>query len=385
MPKSKRVKDINGYIEVKGNPISKVGVFEYTGKSIDPTGSMGLDPDKIYNVYRPEEELSSDECINSFKLMPWINNHTMLGEDGEAPESVGIEGVIGEDVYFDKTDGKLKANLKAFTDNIKNLIGIGKDQLSMGYRCVYEIARGKFDGIQYDVIQRNIRGNHLALVDEGRMGPDVAVLDSMDHFSFTFDASEESEMDEELKKLLEALAAQMAQISEQLAAMQPGNGDESDEEESESEDSGDTEEETGEDTGDMEQEEDSSESNGMDETVSKELKTLRKQNEQLSLAMDEMKTNGMKTILKEVSARDSLASSLSNHIGTFDHSEMTLDEVAKYGVEKLKIACDDGEELASVKGYIHAHSSMPAKAQDSSESQGEPMSSLDEYINKGAA
>ena len=60
-----RVEDINGWQEVKGNPLSKVGVFPYSGKTIN---LPGLEPDKFYNVLRPAEELSSEECIKSFQL-----------------------------------------------------------------------------------------------------------------------------------------------------------------------------------------------------------------------------------------------------------------------------------------------------------------------------
>src|SRR5579859_6086961 len=69
-----RIYDGNGWAEIKGNPISKVGVFPYSGAQISPD----LDPEQIYNVYRPEEELSNPETIASFKMVPWIDDHAML-------------------------------------------------------------------------------------------------------------------------------------------------------------------------------------------------------------------------------------------------------------------------------------------------------------------
>src|ERR1700722_3410016 len=106
---SAREYDTNGWYEIKGNPISKVGVFPYSGRSISPD----LDADKIYHVYRPEEELSHPDCIDSFKLLPWVDTHpqALLGpeETGRVPaEQKGVEGVIGEDVYF--KDGVLYGN-----------------------------------------------------------------------------------------------------------------------------------------------------------------------------------------------------------------------------------------------------------------------------------
>lgn len=76
----KKEPDINGWFEVRHNPLSKEGVFFYRGASIRlPDGSTPSDPDKLYGVYRPAEELNNEETINSFKLLPWVDEHTMLG------------------------------------------------------------------------------------------------------------------------------------------------------------------------------------------------------------------------------------------------------------------------------------------------------------------
>ena len=72
-------------------------MFPYNGSSIDPS----LDPNKVYMVYRPAEELSNEECINSFKLLPWIDlhPHTLLGpeETGRMPaDQKGIEKYVNQ-------------------------------------------------------------------------------------------------------------------------------------------------------------------------------------------------------------------------------------------------------------------------------------------------
>src|SRR5271163_736671 len=124
--------DENGWPEIKGNPISKVGVFPYSGSQI---GHPDLEPDKIYMVYRPESELADEGTINSFKLLPFTDEHAMLGseDDGLTPaEKKGVHGTIGQDVYFE--DGYLKANLKIFSEKVNELIKSGKKELSIGYR-----------------------------------------------------------------------------------------------------------------------------------------------------------------------------------------------------------------------------------------------------------
>jgi hypothetical protein len=55
----------------------------------------------------------------------------------------------------------------------------GKRELSAGYTCDIEWTSGTLDdGTEYDAIQRNIRGNHLALVDRGRAGPECRIGDT---------------------------------------------------------------------------------------------------------------------------------------------------------------------------------------------------------------
>lgn len=169
---SKREIDANGYITVKRNPISKVGVFPYLGKNI----SSSLEPNKIYWVLRPAEELGHPDTIESFKMVPIIEDHTMLGKGATPAEVKGVEGTTGQQVELD--GDILYSDIRIFSDSMKEKLNGGKTELSMGYRVgEWEPASGTFNGQMYDFIQRKIRGNHIALVDEGRMGKEVAVLD----------------------------------------------------------------------------------------------------------------------------------------------------------------------------------------------------------------
>lgn len=383
-----RIKDQNGWYEIKSNPISRVGVFPYMGKSIDFDGSMRLEPEKMYNVLRPEHELADPECIKSFKLVPLINDHEMIGEEMTPAEEKGIEGVVGEDVYFDKTDGMLKANIKIFSENLKEHIDSGKEELSCGYSCKYDLKSGIFDGVRYDVVQGSIRGNHLALVDEGRMGPEVSVLDRSEQLiSFAVDSKDIEEikmpenMGEEnekkavdemtLAEVTETLKTIMPQIESLMSAMQ-GKKEEvvADEEEKEEED-----------TKDACEQEDSS-------TDAKEYKDAQDKLEKLQSAVDRLekenasyKKDGIKTLTKLISKRDKLADNLSYHVGSFDHSEMTLEEVAEYGVSKLEIPCGS-DKVGAVEAYLHGRKPAAVSfSQDSSASKG--FESLNNYL-KGA-
>lgn len=164
--------DINGYVTYYDVPMTKVGVFPYLGRTISPE----LEPDKIYQVLRPEEELTNPETLKSLEAIPFIIDHTMIGEGFASPEDKGIEGTTLKNV---KVKGDLITNdLTAYTDRCKQAIDSGKRDLSMGYRCRYELTPGIYKGQPYDAIQRNIRFNHIALVDEGRMGAECRVTDN---------------------------------------------------------------------------------------------------------------------------------------------------------------------------------------------------------------
>ena len=139
--------DHNDYWYIKDNPLSKVGVFPYLGKQI----SDELEPDAIYYVLRPEEELNNKDTLNSFRLVPIVDDHTMLGtKPGMQPaEEKGVHGVIGDDVYY--KDGIIYGDLKIFSESLKEEIENGKKELSMGYFCDYEIQPGEYNGKEYHI------------------------------------------------------------------------------------------------------------------------------------------------------------------------------------------------------------------------------------------
>jgi len=399
MEQTNRKTDLNGWLEIKGNPISKVGVFPYSGAQI----SRDLPPDEIFSVYRPVEELENEECINSFKLIPWTDDHEMLGseEEGLTPaESKGVEGVIGETVYFDKNGGYLKANVKVFSEGMKSKIDkYNKKELSIGYRCTYEKEDGIFNGEPYQYVQRNIRGNHLALVDEGRSGKDVSVLDQ---FKFTLDNKELLTMYEKTENSDAdiSLEDRMAKLEEIIAKLVKSdesvhenlNEDESVEESEKAKDEdevADSEEEEKEKekeaAADEEEKEDKEKAEDEDEEKKGMDARLKKLEKMISRnALDSSsKNSAFKTIMKEISKRDSLASELSHHIGTFDHAEKSLDEVAKYGVKKLGITCSAGEEHAVLKGFL-ARGLPNQNTVASMDSHGKHKSMIETFIASGA-
>ena len=60
-------------------------------------------------------------------------------------ESKGVEGVVGEEVFFE--GDTLYGNIKIFSDSLADKIESGIRELSAGYECKYEISDGIFNGI----------------------------------------------------------------------------------------------------------------------------------------------------------------------------------------------------------------------------------------------
>lgn len=360
---SARHTDINGFVTIKGNPISKEGVFEYSGAQIGHE-----DADRIFKVYRPGEELADPECIESFRLLPFINEHTMLGSEDEGmtpPERKGVEGMIGEDVYYEAP--YLRGTLRIVSESLKNALAGGKVELSPGYRCVYEMTPGVFNGQRYDAIQRKIRGNHLALVDEGRTGPDVAVLDRM---TFTVDSNTLKEavmaeemkdqegsggldrtkaLFEELKPLLaesEEARAMLAELVQAMTKSDEGEGEKI--AEAEGEDEGKGEETQAADLC----------STDADPEADKEKAAMDARIKHLERKLAAMDT----ALVTGIADRDALASKLSEFVGTFDSARMTVAQVAEYGVSKLGIPCTKGAERVALDAWLHGRTPERKKA-----------------------
>lgn len=353
---SARKLDTNGWIEIKGNPITKVGVFPYSGASL----GEGFDPNEIYMVYRPEEELNNPETINSFKLLPWTDDHPerLLGNPDEGnvdPLKKGISGVTGEDVYFN--DGYLKSNIKTFSKELADKINSGKKELSAGYKFKCFMQKGVYKGIKYDIVQRSIRGNHLSLVDSGRAGPDVSVLDQSENQGGNMPEDKDKSKMAKDETSLADIIEKLTELSENLAMvstrMDKYDAKDQDEDEDEDEDihvdihshKNDEEDEDDEEIIENVKKKDEDE----DEDIKKSIKK-----EDVKVGMDALK----KEVLLELSTRERLKKSLSPIIGVFDAEDMSSSQIAKYGIKKLGLTCKKGQEESVLNAYLAGQKSV---------------------------
>ena len=170
---SRRRTDENGFLHVSRSHISREQVTGYLGEEVPGWESLGLDPARLYQVYRPGAELAkAAPTCNGLPIL-WQHHH----ESAEEPQTEHRIGSMGTDAVYE--NGYLDNSL-IFTvaDAIAAIDDGSCRELSLSYFYDPDLTPGVWNGQPYDIVMRNIRGNHLALVETGRAGPTVAVADA---------------------------------------------------------------------------------------------------------------------------------------------------------------------------------------------------------------
>ncbi|MDE5833841.1 MAG: DUF2213 domain-containing protein [Desulfovibrio sp.] len=169
---SVRSYDDNGFMRVASSHITKATVNPYYGREIPGWRELKLDPEKIYYGLRDPRELQ--KSVSTWEGLPLhIEHHPDSADDPEIRTRVGAVGKAAwANPYVD-------ASLTVWNKQAIDAINDGSfRELSCAYRYVPDFTPGAYEGVDYDFVMRNIRGNHVALVEEGRAGPDVLVADA---------------------------------------------------------------------------------------------------------------------------------------------------------------------------------------------------------------
>ena len=171
---SRRETDENGFLHVRSSHITKATVNPYYGREIPGWQEAGLDPEAVYYGLRDPQELQAS--LETWAGLPLhIEPHI---DSADEPEKLTRVGAVGTGAVWNPpyVDAPLTVWDRAAIDAIED--GSFRE-LSCAYRYDPDFTRGSYEGTPYDFIMRNIRGNHVALVEEGRAGPDVVVADSL--------------------------------------------------------------------------------------------------------------------------------------------------------------------------------------------------------------
>lgn len=157
-----------GFLICKNVPIARTGYQTYLESELIEDG----DPSERVNVYRSPDEVFSPATLASFEGKPVCNGHPCVDvtPDNYKVYSKGhVQHVrIGKGDDADKILADLYITDKDLIDEIQN----GKREVSAGY-----YAEDKEDSTGR-ICQTKIRGNHVAVVDEGRAGRSVCIRDT---------------------------------------------------------------------------------------------------------------------------------------------------------------------------------------------------------------
>lgn len=165
--------DQDGRLHVRVSHVSKACVNPYRGREIPGAEALGLDLDKVYQLLRDPEELA--RSVPTWNGLPLLIKHTPVSADD--PQRDAVVGSLGTDAsfrppYLDNSltvwDGEAIAGVESGQQR----------QLSGGYHYRADMTPGTWRGQAYDGVMRDIRGNHVALVEAGRAGNDVLVMDA---------------------------------------------------------------------------------------------------------------------------------------------------------------------------------------------------------------
>ena len=208
---SARSIDADGRLHVSKTNISKANVCPYFGREIPNWQELGLDADKVYRLYRDPDELAKG--ASTFNNLPILNKHIRVTV--EEPKKENVVGSIGSDVSFDEQ--YLKASLCVW--DAPAIAGVESEkqcELSAAYYYRADMTPGTApDGEAFDGVMRDIKGNHLALVEAGRAGPDVYVADSDPFVKNTIKPKETPAM--KMTKLGKALFVSLRGLSPKIA------------------------------------------------------------------------------------------------------------------------------------------------------------------------
>jgi len=162
----------DGYLAVNAK-IARMGHYQYLRGEIGDTEG---NPNELVDVYRPEDEVFDADAMASFAHKPITLNHPKdaVGKTNWRQYSRGMSG--GRVV---RAGDFLEIPMVVNDGEAISAIAAGTRELSAGYSAEITVGDGIApDGKPYRAIMSNIRGNHIAIVKNGRAGSQCRIGDA---------------------------------------------------------------------------------------------------------------------------------------------------------------------------------------------------------------
>ena len=136
--------------------VTRTGVFTY----MNADGS-------VRNELRHPEDVFNADSLATLKLKPVTDDHPpeLVNADNASLYSIGT---TGESIITDESNVAITFTVQR--NDAINKIKNGKKELSLGYSLDLVEETGVWDGVPYTHRQKNIRYNHLAIVQQARAG-----------------------------------------------------------------------------------------------------------------------------------------------------------------------------------------------------------------------
>lgn len=166
--------DRTGRMHVAEANICKECVSPYRGNEIPGWQELGLDPERIYQLYRPGAEL--ERAVKSANGIPLLRQHLQTSaDDHQFWDTIGSTGTGARWVA-----PYIKNGLSIWSgDDIEDVKSGRKRELSPGYHYKPVMQPGVFKNPEtgkeepYDGLMTAIEFNHLATVEDGRQNTDA--------------------------------------------------------------------------------------------------------------------------------------------------------------------------------------------------------------------
>ena len=214
---SKRHKDDNGFLIVEDNPIAKAGVFDYLLSEVERDSASS----EIVKVCRTFDDLSAKK--DYFKGKPIKLSHKWVGSNADSTQADGA--IFGE---VKAQEPYLLSSIILYNPKLIEAVENGEAvELSPAYDADIVKQDGAYNGEPYAYMQKLVNVNHLAVVENGRSGKDLRILD-------TKPKGVEMNFKEALKVVMkrfndeasEEVKQEDSDIAKEILAIAQGEGDE---------------------------------------------------------------------------------------------------------------------------------------------------------------
>jgi hypothetical protein len=156
-----------GYLLAQNVPVARTGEYTYRANEVP----IEAGPDGLVRILREEEEVFSPTTLASFQGKPFSINHPPEFVEPENWKEYTNGTMFNVRRGSDDQKDLMIADLLITTNEAIELVDSGMREISLGYDADYEQIRPGLGR------QRNLIGNHCALVVKGRAGSRCAIKD----------------------------------------------------------------------------------------------------------------------------------------------------------------------------------------------------------------